>query len=385
MKGDEVAKSPNGDCKVRSSRYKTPTHGDPPEGWGVQAQRGQPRGVRCIYSHVGTTFLSANTRGEARDVAHVCVQHRTGRQRRRRTFYKAVKGLIAVDGYRQALFLLFISAVGSAMGCASLTARFTAPLIPPMMESFFSECDPEIARQALPSQCKLMEGLLKADPSNKDILKGLSSGYAGYALLFVEDESSDRASALYLRARDYGLRSLGDLGERLKNGAGGEESVRKALLTADREILERLFWTAVAWSGWISLQGDNPTAISQIWILRLCLERIIEINPDFFHGTPYALLGSLLAFTPPLLGGDPSKARDDFDRAMEASGGRFLLIQYFYARYGAVRLQDRQLFLRLLESIGGSDESALKEMCLINMVFKEKASRLKAREDELFY
>jgi len=287
--------------------------------------------------------------------------------------------------HKKSLLVVCLSAIIPVMGCTVLPARLAAPLIPNMMESFFSECDTEIARQALPSQLKLMEGLLKGDPLNRDILKALSSGYAGYALLFAEDDSPERASALYLRAKDYGLRSLGDLGERLKTGEGGADSVRQSLSTAGQAALENLFWTAVAWSGWISTQGDNPEALAQVWLLRLLLERIIAINSDFFYGAPYALLGSLSAATPPLLGGDPSRAREAFERAMELSSGRFFLIQYFYARHGAVRFQDRALFVKLLESIARSDEADLRQMCLINRVFKAKAARLRIMEDELFY
>lgn len=286
---------------------------------------------------------------------------------------------------KKLLLVVCLPAILPVFGCTLLPARLAAPLIPNMMESFFSECDTEIARQALPSQLKLMEGLLKGDPSNRDLLKALSSGYAGYALLFAEDDSPKRASALYLRARDYGFRSLGDLGKRLKTGEGGKDSVKRDLVTADRAVLENLFWTAVAWSGWISIQGDNPEALAQVWLLRLLLERIVSIDPEFFHGTPYALLGSLSAAVPPLFGGDPSRTKEAFEKAMDASGGRFFLIQYLYARHGAVRLQDRKLFSRLLNSIADSDEDALKEMCLINRVFKVKASRLSTMEDELFY
>ncbi|MDZ7697032.1 MAG: hypothetical protein U5R49_08975 [Deltaproteobacteria bacterium] len=34
-------------------------------------------------------------------------------------------------------------------------------------------------------------------------------GFTGYAMLFVEEASPERASMLYLRARSYGMRALG--------------------------------------------------------------------------------------------------------------------------------------------------------------------------------
>jgi hypothetical protein len=279
---------------------------------------------------------------------------------------------------------LFISAQLFS-GCALVTARITSPLISPMMVSFFSECDSELAREAIPSQLKLMEGLLKVDPSNTELLKALCAGYAGYALLFVEDDSPARASELYFRARNYGIDSLGDFGRLLTAAPRGDKTIKEAVAKVGPESLEHLFWTTVAWSGWISLRGDSPEAISQIWMVRMCLERIMEIDPDYFFGTPYALLGSLLAATPPVLGGDPSKSRDNFEKAIRSSKGLFFLSHVYFARHFAVRVQDRELFISLLDQVDRTDPGELPEACLVNVMMKKKAKRLKLKTDELFF
>ena len=96
------------------------------------------------------------------------------------------------------LFLFFITA------CMSFALRLSPSLFENLAASFFEECDPHIAETAIPSNLKLLEGLLKNDPANRDILASLCMGYAGYGLLFVEPHDADRASRIYARAMDYG-------------------------------------------------------------------------------------------------------------------------------------------------------------------------------------
>ena len=70
------------------------------------------------------------------------------------------------------------------------------------------EADLSFAAQAIPSNLKMMEGLLKSHETNIKILNSLSEGFCAYAFSFVEDSEPARASLLYARGRDYAIRSL---------------------------------------------------------------------------------------------------------------------------------------------------------------------------------
>jgi hypothetical protein len=229
-----------------------------------------------------------------------------------------------------------------------------------------------MAAQSLPANLKFMEGLLKNDSSNRQLLTALCMGYSGYALLFVEEESPKRASHLYLRAKEYGLRAL-----------NGTEAA--ALKHIRKDGVEPLFWTTMAWMSWINLNLDQPLALAQIRTAQTYLDRVLEIDPAFFYGAPHILMGAALAARPPMLGGDAARAKEHFEAAKEIAGGKFLLGPYYEAKYYAVRVQDKEHFTELLESIEGASPDELKEVCLINAVVKEKAERLHTRIDELFF
>jgi hypothetical protein len=96
-------------------------------------------------------------------------------------------------------------------------------------------------------------------------------------------------------------------------------------------------------------------------------------------------MGASLSYLPPMFGGDPERAKEYFENALDLSERRFFLAQYFCAKYYATRVQDAELFNSLLDEIIRGDQSGLKEMCLINSVMKERAEDLKNNGEDLFF
>jgi len=283
------------------------------------------------------------------------------------------------------VFLLLLLLLLLVPGCTRLAVRGSSGLIPDLSQAVFSECDPELARASLPANLKILEGLLRADPGNRRILDALAMGFAGYAVLFVEDASSKRASALLLRAKHYGFQALGSRGRDLEAAPLDATRISGLLSFLDRKDLVPLFWASLAWSEWIRLNLDRPEAIAELNSATACLKRVIELDGSYFHGLPYAALGSVLSAIPPMLGGRPERARDLFEQALEPNGGDFLLAKLHYARYYAVRVQDRALFERLLDEILQTDPAALRDLCLLNAVARQKAQELITQTDDFFF
>lgn len=267
-----------------------------------------------------------------------------------------------------------------------MALRVSPSLIPNFTDAFFEECDPDLAEQSLPSNLKLMEGLLKNDSDNRQLLTALCMGFTGYAMLFVEDDDSERASTLYLRAKTYGFRAIGGDAFKLKEAGLKKDIIRSRLLTYhDEKKIDALFWTAISWNAWINLNLDKPAALAQLGAAQACLERVLEIKPDSFHGLSYIMMGSISAAMPMALGGKADMAKTYFEKAISVSNGKFLLAQYYFARYYAVRVQNKKLFLELVKEIESSPSDGLKEVCLINAVMKKKSKRLMEMSKDLFF
>lgn len=284
-----------------------------------------------------------------------------------------------------AIPLLFVLLPVLLAGCMRLGVRSASTLLPEWRNALFEECDPVLAREALPANLKMLEGLLRADPKNRRVLVTLSMGFTGYSMMFLEDEAPKRASALLLRARDYGLRALGTRGLEIEKAALHPERLSCLLETLGPEHLEPLFWSALAWSNWIRLHLDDPGAVARLNAAQACIERTIELDGEYFFGLPFVAMGTVLSARPPLLGGNPEEAKLNFDRAVELNQGRFLLAKLYLARYYAVRVQDRSLFLELLDEIESSDSRMMKQACLFNAVARRQAEKLRSQVDTLFF
>ena len=269
-------------------------------------------------------------------------------------------------------------------GCVKLVTQFSPSLIPNLTQTFFEECDPELARLSFPADLKLMEGLVKNDPQNKQLLTALCMGFTGYSMLFVEEEDPERASRLYLRAMSYGFRALGRKGAFLKESGLNAENIRAKLNTFGESEFRALFYTTMSWHAWINLNLDKPTALAQMGISQACLGRVLELNSGYLYGTPYVMMGTILAARPALAGGDARQAKAYFEKAMEVSKEKFYFVHYYFARYYAVRIQDRRLFRKLAQEAVQGHPSELKDACLINSVMQQKAKKLLDMTEDLF-
>ena len=279
----------------------------------------------------------------------------------------------------------FVSVASLSGGCVKLALRTSPSLFPHLIESIFEECDPELAESAIPGNLKLMEGLLKSDPDNRRILTTLSMGFCGYGLLFVEDVDPERASRLYLRARDYGLRALGEKGHKLRKRGVKSEEIEYIIKGFEGENLEALFWATMSWSAWINLNLDKPSAVSELGLVQRSLKRILELDPHFLHGSPNILMGISLAARPKMFGGNPDLARFYFEKALKGKSRQFFMAHYYYARYYAVRVQDKDLFLQLLREVLKGNPYELSDACLINKMMQIRAKRLIEMADEFFF
>lgn len=280
--------------------------------------------------------------------------------------------------------VLVLSVLALLEGCSAqqMAVRLAYPLVDGQYRSVNEESDPVLARQAIPANLKMMEGMLKSDENNADLLDRLAEGFCGYAFGFVEDDEPQRASALYLRGRDYALRSLSVYPGVAGLPDLGREEYKTALQKIDS--VPSLFWLAQCWAGWLNLNLDKPEALAQVPKLEAAIQRAAELDETYHYAGPHLLLGSFYGGRTRLLGGNPEKARFHFERNLELNRNEFLLAYVLYARTYAVQTQDRDLFERLLRNALETPSGVLPEQRLANETAKIKANKLMEMADELF-
>jgi hypothetical protein len=285
-----------------------------------------------------------------------------------------------------ARILLILQLVFLFTSCA--IQSFVLPQIYPILENnsmaLFEEADYEIAKQALPANLKILDGLIKSAPQDKKLLLLAAQGYAGYALGFVEDTEPKRAANFYLRARNYALRAFED--EKAFRNALSKDNIffDAHVQSLEQDELAALFWTAFSWAGYINLTITKPSSIAALTRVEMMMDRVKALNDRFFFGAVYLFYGSVWGMKPKILGGDPEKALENFNKTIAISGEHFLLAQLYKAKYYAAKTLDEDKFKNYMKIIETTPAESIPQAALLNAIAKKKAKRLKDRAEDIF-
>jgi tetratricopeptide (TPR) repeat protein len=271
-------------------------------------------------------------------------------------------------------------------GCSiqKIAIKSTSGLLVNGLAAINEESDLILAEQAIASNLKLLEALIKSDPGNSKLSLMAAEGYTGYALGFVEDESPARASVFYLRAKDYATSVV----EKNKTFAGvfnqGIGQIQEALKTAKKSDVPCLFWLANSWGSYINLNKTDVNSLANLPKIEIIMQRVFELDETFYFGGPHLFLGSILASKPAIFGGNPEKAKEHFEACLRINDNKFLMAKYLYAKTYAVQAQDRELFKKLLSEVLDASKDLLPEQRLANEIARKKAKALLALEEDLF-
>lgn len=298
------------------------------------------------------------------------------------------------------LLLMVVGVASSACGpmVKRVTVSSAAEIFQDGQAAFYREGDLQLAEQALASNLKLIEVLLQTSPDNHTLLLLAAQGFSAYTFAFVEDNIAayrtdpelarlqrERASRLYLRGRDYGLRLLELRRESFATALHADlPPFREALQVLQVEDVPCLFWAAYGWAGSINWSRDRPEMVAEFPRVVAMMRRALELNEEYFYAGPHLFFGVYYASRSPALGGNPTRAKFHLDKALELTGGTFLLVRLFFADPYAIQIQDRVLFERQLRLILDAPDDVLPEQRLMNQVAKARARLLLERIDELF-
>jgi hypothetical protein len=246
------------------------------------------------------------------------------------------------------------------------------------------EQDLTIARTSIESNLKLLETILKTDPKNKQYRLLASMGYSSYALGFVEDENPERARLFYLRGKEYGISILNENSAFRNAQDKSIDEFRAMLKTLSANDVPAVFWTAIGWGSYISINLTDPAAIADLPKVEAMMTFVTETDPTYFFGGAHFFLGTLAGSRPEMLGGNPTISKQHFDECLKINGGKFLLTYVYMARSYAVQTQNRELFESCLTTIDTTSIDILPKSRLSNAIAKKKASLLREKANELF-
>ena len=270
------------------------------------------------------------------------------------------------------------------LGCAArLQSALVGSLIEDVSAATARHDDLDLVASGVPTFLLLLEGLLVANPQDPQLLLSAAEIYTSYATL-VEVDDPQRAKHLYHRGKEYGLRALAlRLSQPDLLQAPYTEFVR---VTDDLEAsdLSVVFWAASSWGAWISANTESMTALADLPKVIKLMQWIAAQDETFQYGSPHVFLGTYYAALPPMLGGDPQKAAEHFDRAVAISKGQVLMVYVLKAKFYARQIFDRELYESLLHEALTRPADAVPELTLQNIAAQKQAQILLDQADDFF-
>ncbi|GBD03201.1 hypothetical protein HRbin19_00482 [bacterium HR19] len=204
---------------------------------------------------------------------------------------------------------------------------------------------PFIVGAGIPANLLILETGRLLDPENEKILSNLAETYCSYGSGFVEDYDQEKANILYYKGYKYAEQALSlknkefaRVLEKLKKGEGSPEELAKTLRKKD---IKEAFWYTACLGYWISTSKGSPESVVEISKMLALVDKLIELDENFFYGGPLLLKATFYASAPNILGGSPVKAKIYFDKVFKKTGGKFYLAKAVYAQFYATLLKDR--------------------------------------------
>ncbi len=290
-----------------------------------------------------------------------------------------------------ARYVLIFTLMVSLTSCAHKPKAVEEPPPGTFLEDIYTTPNPktdlETFDTAMPPHLQYLDTLIKPSTEDVKLFTRVSGAYYGYAHCFVEDRDRKEAAALYLKGRDYALNELRyyrifDTAFTYKQSI---EAFRQALIDSfSKANVPLVYWAAMNWTGWITVNLNKPEAVADIPRAIAMLEYVDSYDQSYGNGSVHAALGTLCAARSKAKGGDPDRAREEFEKAFSASFSSTLTYQVSFAKYYSYQARNRELFQKTLESVAEKPENFSPDMNFVNEVARKKARALLKNIDRYF-
>lgn len=281
---------------------------------------------------------------------------------------------------KQALLIAACAHVLS--GCAIVVSSAASGLTESISDSVLNQDDPETAKAALPTFMVLIDGMIRDNPRDPALLASGATLYASYGAIFAGDEN--RASRLTRRARQYAFDAMC---ASYRPACGWRSaSYDEFVATLDGiapKHAEYLYTYGFASLAFLRAHASDWNSLAELPHMEALFRRYMDISGDEVNSAVYTYMGILLTLRPPALGGEPERAREFFEKAIEVTDGKDLGVKVEYARGYAKLLYERELHDRLLNEVLAADPYQ-DGFTLSNVLAQEQAAALLAEADEYF-
>ena len=278
--------------------------------------------------------------------------------------------------------IAFLLATLVLNGCASIVSSVTDTLADDLSRAILNNDDLATVKEGVPAFLIVLDALLASSPDNPNLLTAAARLNASYATGFVVDQA--RQTRLTNKSMELSQRAACRLIAWTCNARTMPfEELEARLLSSKPTDVPAMYAYASSWAGWIQAHSDDWAAIAELARVKALMEKVVELDAGYDDGAAVMYLGVFETLLPPAMGGRPEVGRRHFERAIEISGGRYLMAKVLYAEKYARLVFDRELHDTLLSEVTDADPYG-EALTLINLVAQDQAATLLKSADEYF-
>ncbi|MEZ4270352.1 MAG: TRAP transporter TatT component family protein [Myxococcota bacterium] len=238
-------------------------------------------------------------------------------------------------------------------------------------------------KQQLLTTINLWEQILAADPEDGQLLTRLSRAYYFLGDGFYSAENAQEAAlGAYEKGIAAGERALMAISPEFTKHIQAGDKVDDSVKFIQAEGQAGLYWYAVNLGRFAVTKGFTTTLFYKDRI-HAVMQRVLDIDETFFHAAPHRYFGVFFAKAPAFAGGDMEKSKLHFDEAL-ALDSRYFATKVLYAEFYAAKIENKELFTRLLNEVKNADPSVLPDLIPEQRVEQDKAKKLLSQIREIF-
>ncbi len=281
---------------------------------------------------------------------------------------------------RNRLFLLFFLTLN---GCSYITSSATEDFGRNLKQAMLNHNDPQLVTEAIPAYLLLQESLLVSDPDNETMLMSTANLYASYSSLSGELDT-ERKQHLSNKAFEHALHSAClHKSSFCQLNDKKYDDFTQIVDQSDLSDLDSLYGLGKSWVNWIQTNQTDWNAVAQLAQVKYIMNYVISQQDNYNQGEAHLYMGVMEIIIPPALGGKPDVAKHNFEKAMQLSDNKNLMVHLLYAKKYARMLFDRKLHDDLLKTVLNTPAEQ-DGFTLSNTLAQQQAKKLLQSADDYF-
>jgi len=278
-----------------------------------------------------------------------------------------------------ALWLVVLLMLSS---CQLLLTPITNKISDDLASAILNHDDVSLIEDGLPAYLIMLDALIVGNPKNTKLLFAAAELNSAYAMAFVSEP--ERKQLMTKKAWDLATQAACMRNKKLC-GIDSMSFAEVASTVSELSLKDvpTIYGVMSTWASWLDAHQSDYGALAQLPSVHVLLDRLLELDENYYLGAPHLYKAVLDSIIPPLLGGNLERAREHFEKVIELSSGKNLYAKVLMAKQYARLAFDRTLHDKLLNEVISADPK-VKGFTFQNVLAQKLATELLNSADEYF-